>query len=158
MFWIREILWIYLEHIDCEARALSIIVKTMKLFIFGSCVTRDIFDYADKNDWVGKYYSRQSIVSAASSPIALAKEKINLTLPWQKEAVQRDDERVSLCGINKSQRQNEELEFYYSHLIDAAGGSLTVMPKITAVTNPNHKWGFTPMHCTREYYLSIFVS
>jgi hypothetical protein len=59
----------------------------MKVTIFGSCVTRDVFDLAGKNDRVAHYFARCSVVSAVSGPLALQEEEIKLSSEFQRRAV-----------------------------------------------------------------------
>jgi len=58
--------------------------------IHGSCVSRDIFNFDDKNEVaLGKYFARHSFISAVSKPFP---EKIELDIPsrWQKRTVEID--------------------------------------------------------------------
>lgn len=77
----------------------------MEFLILGSCVTRDIFDYVDKNEQVKDYYARESIISVMSNPLPISLEKINLSSNFQKRMVYYDCKKVfrkELYGGNKS--------------------------------------------------------
>jgi hypothetical protein len=62
----------------------------MNVTIFGSCVTRDIFDFVEENESVYRYFARSSVVSVVSKPIKINLEEINLKSSFQKRIVYYD--------------------------------------------------------------------
>ena len=65
--------------------------KRIPISIFGSCVSRDLFEYdRSKRLFLKTYIARQSIVSAISTPISIEKEDINLASNFQRQCVYND--------------------------------------------------------------------
>lgn len=69
--------------------------KTHKIFIFGSCVTRDVFRVANDGGFlIADYIARQSIISSISEGRGLQDEDIGLASAFQR--------RLVLCDFNKT--------------------------------------------------------
>ncbi len=69
--------------------------KQIFISILGSCVSRDIFEFADsKRFQIEHYFARTSVVSSVSKPIELKEEEIKLSSPFQR--------RMVLTDLNKS--------------------------------------------------------
>lgn len=65
--------------------------RTVAFSIFGSCVSRDLFEYAGETGLqVGRYIARESIISAVSAPVPVEESEIELTSPFQKKMVLAD--------------------------------------------------------------------
>ncbi|MEC0258394.1 DUF6270 domain-containing protein [Paenibacillus lautus] len=61
----------------------------MNYFIFGSCVSRDIFNYS-KDHNVVDYFARSSIVSVTSKPLDISEEEILLESDFRRRMLRRD--------------------------------------------------------------------
>ena len=60
-----------------------------------SCISRDIFEFADsKRFQIEHYFARTSVISSVSKPIELKEEEIKLSSPFQR--------RMVLTDLNKS--------------------------------------------------------
>jgi hypothetical protein len=68
-----------------------------RVVIYGSCVSRDTFDFLDQGAFqLARYIARQSLISAYAQPTPLDESDIeNLTSEFQKRTI-RDDFRASL--------------------------------------------------------------
>lgn len=66
----------------------------MRFLILGSCVTRDVFDYLNKNEQVKDYFARESIISVMSNPLSISLEEINLSSNFQKRMVYYDCNKI----------------------------------------------------------------
>lgn len=63
----------------------------IKVDIFGSCVTRDVFKYnGGENFKINSYFARSSIVSIYSKPLKVSLDEINLPSAFQKRMVYWD--------------------------------------------------------------------
>ncbi|MCI8341772.1 MAG: hypothetical protein HFE62_00945 [Firmicutes bacterium] len=67
------------------------IKEKVSVSIFGSCVSRDIFNFDMRNKFrIKTYVARQSVVSALSEPVPCNANDINLSSKFQKKAVYED--------------------------------------------------------------------
>lgn len=62
----------------------------MKIDIFGSCITRDAFNFNNSPGEVGNYIAWSSIVSVVSNPIDVDIQNINLPSNFNKRTVYQD--------------------------------------------------------------------
>ena len=62
----------------------------MKIAIFGSCVTRDLFEDPALRPAMAHYASRSSVISVVADPVPLAEEEVTLDSAYQKRAVLAD--------------------------------------------------------------------
>lgn len=78
--------------------------KTLEFDIFGSCVSRDLFEIKEAVDLQCKeYIARQSIVSALAKPIEIAdNEVINLNSNFQKQSLLNDFQKTTFQKLEKS--------------------------------------------------------
>lgn len=75
--------------------------KTINLF--GSCVTRDVFEYNTSNCLnLGQYIARQSILSAVSPSVQIVEEHIELDSKFQKRMVLMDLEKNTFEVLQKN--------------------------------------------------------
>jgi hypothetical protein len=58
--------------------------------IFGSCVTRDLFEDPTLRPTLGPYFARCSIISAVAPPVALPPERVVISSDWQRRCVLAD--------------------------------------------------------------------
>lgn len=58
--------------------------------IYGSCVSRDIFNFPNEELQMRAYFARSSFISAASSPSQLPTRKSMLTSPFQQRMLEQD--------------------------------------------------------------------
>lgn len=84
----------YREHPHSPIKFLNsevVSIKRRKISIFGSCVSRDIFEFDKLNQFeLCSYIARQSIFSAVSNPVNFTEEAIHLTSPFQKRMLLMD--------------------------------------------------------------------
>src|SRR5688500_18052555 len=62
----------------------------MKIAIFGSCVTRDLFEDPALRPSLAHYASRSSVISVVAEPVPLAEDEVVLDSAYQKRAVLAD--------------------------------------------------------------------
>lgn len=62
----------------------------MTVAIFGSCVSRDLFEDPHLRAELGHYAARSSIVSVVTPPVEIAEERVQLPSPWQRGCVLAD--------------------------------------------------------------------
>ena len=62
----------------------------MKVAIFGSCVTRDLFEDPALRPSLVHYASRCSVISAVAKPVRLAEDEVSLDSAYQRRAVLAD--------------------------------------------------------------------
>lgn len=89
------------------------ITSDRKIDIFGSCVTRDLFECknADKLS-VGEYIARQSLFSAFAPPIHWEKDEISaLTSDFQKRLLINDFEKLSFNRLKESNNKYLIIDF-----------------------------------------------
>jgi hypothetical protein len=74
----------------------------MKFAIFGSCVSRDVFDITGHNDLLKHYYARCSVVSAVSDPVAVSGSDIGLNSDFQRRMLISDFQKSFAKGSWKT--------------------------------------------------------
>lgn len=62
----------------------------MRVAIFGSCVTRDLFEDEKLRPALVHYASRTSVISTVADPVPLGEDEVVLDSPYQKRAVLAD--------------------------------------------------------------------
>ncbi|MGH2919168.1 MAG: DUF6270 domain-containing protein [Solirubrobacteraceae bacterium] len=73
----------------------------MRVGIFGSCVTRDLFEDAAVRPALARYASRSSLISAVAAPVALDAERVQLDSAFQRRCVIEDFEKSFLGGLER---------------------------------------------------------
>lgn len=58
--------------------------------IFGSCVSRDLFEDPRLRPALGHYGARSSVISAVATPVALDPDRVAIDSPWQRRCVLAD--------------------------------------------------------------------
>jgi Family of unknown function (DUF6270) len=58
--------------------------------IFGSCVSRDLFENPRLRPSLGHYGARSSIISAVATPVPIAPERVVISSEWQRRCVLAD--------------------------------------------------------------------
>ncbi|MGN6189535.1 MAG: DUF6270 domain-containing protein [Conexibacter sp.] len=58
--------------------------------IFGSCVSRDLFEDARLRPALGHYGARSSVISAVAAPVPIAPERVVISSEWQRRCVLAD--------------------------------------------------------------------
>lgn len=78
--------------------------KKLDFDIFGSCVSRDIFEYEEAQELLCKeYIARQSVVSALSDPISIDETELaTLTSNFQKKLVLNDFKKTTFQKLKDS--------------------------------------------------------
>jgi hypothetical protein len=85
----------------------------MRLGIFGSCVTRDLFEDPSLRPALARYSSRSSLISAVAPPVALDPERVRLDSAFQRRCVIEDFSKAFLAQL-----QADELDWLIVDLID----------------------------------------
>lgn len=85
----------------------------MRLGIFGSCVTRDIFEDAALRRALARFTSRQSLISAVAAPVVLDADRVRLDSAFQRRCVIEDFEKTFLARL-----PSDELDWLVVDLID----------------------------------------
>ncbi len=94
---------------DCEFS-----FKDLTIDIFGSCVSRDLFEVEKTENFkVGNYVARQSILSAVSPAIEYDDNAIQLQSAFQKRMVQLDLDSKGLVYLNEAKS-----DYFIIDLID----------------------------------------
>jgi hypothetical protein len=62
----------------------------MRIAIFGSCVTRDLFEHEALRPSLAHYASRSSVISVVADPVPLEEEEVVLDSAYQRRAVLAD--------------------------------------------------------------------
>jgi len=65
-------------------------VSPPSVAIFGSCVTRDLFEDPGLRPALGHYGARSSVISAVAQPVAIDPERVVNPSPWQRRCVLAD--------------------------------------------------------------------
>jgi hypothetical protein len=74
----------------------------MRVAIFGSCVTRDLFEDEALRPALVHYASRSSVISVVAEPVTLGEGEVALDSPYQKRAVLADFNKTfftDLCDL-----------------------------------------------------------
>jgi Family of unknown function (DUF6270) len=58
--------------------------------IFGSCVTRDLFEDPELRPLLGVYGARSSVISAVAAPVPIDPERVVISSDWQRRCVLAD--------------------------------------------------------------------
>jgi hypothetical protein len=85
----------------------------MRLGIFGSCVTRDLFEDPGLRPALARYASRSSLISAVAAPVALAPESVRLDSAFQRRCVVEDFRKSFLAEL-----AGDRLDWLVVDLID----------------------------------------
>ncbi|HWI22223.1 MAG TPA: DUF6270 domain-containing protein [Baekduia sp.] len=65
-------------------------VELPKVAIFGSCVTRDLFEDDALDGLLSSYTARCSVISTVAAPVALDPDRLAHPSPWQRRAIIAD--------------------------------------------------------------------
>ena len=85
----------------------------MRLGIFGSCVTRDLFEDLALRQSLARYTSRSSLISAVAEPVALDPQRVRLDSAFQRRCVLEDFDKCFLAKL-----EHERLDWLVVDLID----------------------------------------
>jgi hypothetical protein len=85
----------------------------MRLGIFGSCVTRDLFEDPALRPGLVRYASRSSLISAVAAPVALDAGRVRLDSPFQRRCVIEDFGKSFLAEL-----EHDRLDWLVVDLID----------------------------------------
>lgn len=114
------------------------ITKIIKVDIFGSCVSRDIFAIKQNTRLdVGCYIARESIVSAVSKPIFFEEQEIKLESRFQKKQVMYDLDKTGLKLLAESKSP-----YLIIDLIDDRFNVIKIDDSIITLSNELVKSGF----------------
>jgi len=86
---------------------------TMRLGIFGSCVTRDLFEDPALRPSLARYTSRSSLISAVAEPVALDPQRVRLDSAFQRRCVLEDFDKRFIAEL-----EGERLDWLVVDLID----------------------------------------
>jgi len=70
--------------------------------IFGSCVSRDLFEHARLRPSLGHYGARSSVVSAVAAPVPIAPERIAISSEWQRRQVLADFGKTFFASLEET--------------------------------------------------------
>jgi hypothetical protein len=85
----------------------------VRVGIFGSCVTRDLFEDAALRPALARYASRSSLISAVAPPVALDAERVRLDSAFQRRCVIEDFDKRFLADL-----EGDRLDWLVVDLID----------------------------------------
>ena len=85
----------------------------MRLGIFGSCVTRDLFEDPVLRSSLARYTSRSSLISVVAEPVALDAQRVRLDSAFQRRCVLEDFDKRFF-----SELERERLDWLVVDLID----------------------------------------
>ena len=85
----------------------------MRLGIFGSCVTRDLFEDPALRPALARYASRSSLISAVAAPVALDAGRVRLHSAFQRRCVIEDFGKSFLAELER-----DRLDWLVVDLID----------------------------------------
>jgi hypothetical protein len=69
--------------------------------IFGSCVSRDLFEDPTLRKVLGNYAARSSVISAVAQPLPIDQERVVLPSPWQRRCVLADFQKTFLTSLRE---------------------------------------------------------
>jgi hypothetical protein len=85
----------------------------MTAAIFGSCVSRDLFEEPTLRKVLGNYAARSSVISAVAPPLPIDEERVVLPSAWQRRCVLADFQKTFLTSLRE-----ERPEWLVVDLID----------------------------------------
>ena len=85
----------------------------MRLGIFGSCVTRDLFEDSALRPALARYASRSSLISAVAQPVAIDPARVRLESAFQRRCVLEDFDKCFLAKLGQ-----DRLDWLVVDLID----------------------------------------
>ena len=76
-------------------------MPSTSIFIYGSCVSRDAFNFAEEGDFqIVDYYARSSLVSALAPPLSPAMYPLEkITSNFRRRSVERDISKTLLHAL-----------------------------------------------------------
>jgi len=74
----------------------------MRVSIFGSCVTRDLFEDPALRPALAQYAARSSLVSAVASPVALDASNVRLESAFQRRCLVEDFEKSFFANLRSA--------------------------------------------------------
>jgi Family of unknown function (DUF6270) len=69
--------------------------------IFGSCVSRDLFEDPELRPALGHYGARSSVISAVAAPVAIDPERVEIESPWQRRCVLADFGKTFFASLEQ---------------------------------------------------------
>jgi hypothetical protein len=72
---------------------------TTSIAIFGSCVTRDLFEHPGLRPALSVYGARSSVISAVSPPIPIDEQHVVLSSQWQRRCVLADFQKTFFASL-----------------------------------------------------------
>jgi hypothetical protein len=70
--------------------------------IFGSCVTRDLFEDQALRPALGHYGARSSVISAVAAPVALDSARVVISSDWQRRCVLADFHKTFFASLEQA--------------------------------------------------------
>jgi len=70
--------------------------------IFGSCVSRDLFEDPRLRPSLGHYGARSSIISAVAAPVPIAPERVAISSEWQRRCVLADFGKTFFAALEET--------------------------------------------------------
>jgi Family of unknown function (DUF6270)/Heparinase II/III-like protein len=132
-----------------------------KLLIFGSCVSRDIFNYPyDKAQMVlVDFYCRSSIASLVAQPIEIPPAVQNIASPFQKRMAERDmtkDFLKNLPGLQFDYLLLDLIDERLSLYVEPDGRACTISPALIGAGFPGESNGGSTIHSGTEEFWRLW--
>lgn len=70
--------------------------------IFGSCVSRDLFEDQRLRPSLGHYGARSSVISAVATPVPIAPERVVISSEWQRRCVLADFAKTFFASLEET--------------------------------------------------------
>jgi hypothetical protein len=76
---------------------------TATVGIFGSCVTRDVFEHPLLRPTLGPYLARCSMISAVAPPVPIDAEQVVISSQWQRRCLLADFQKTFFASLAAAQ-------------------------------------------------------
>jgi len=70
--------------------------------IFGSCVTRDLFEEPRLRPVLGPYFARCSVISAVAPPVSVESDRVVISSDWQRRCVLADFQKTFFDSLERA--------------------------------------------------------
>jgi uncharacterized protein DUF6270 len=127
--------------------------------IFGSCVTRDLFDHPALRPSLGHYVARCSVVSAVADPVATDEDSVVVPSAWQRRRVLADFQKTCFAQFAASVLDRLVIDLIDERfdLLRVDGSYVTRSSAFDAgklcepLADAGHRWRMGPFHYEQSY-------